>query len=793
MSDGAGRPDLSGLTQAEVAERVAAGKSNVNTDVKTKSVKQIIAEHTFTLFNGVMVVLAVLVWLTGDRRNMLFIFPVVCNLIIGTFQEIRSKIVIDRLSVLASRGAVVIRDGAEQTIPLDEIVIDDLVVLGRGDQVPADAVIVDGEGTVDESLLTGESFPVTKDVGDELLSGSFLDSGRVICRVVRVGSEGFAARINAGAKKAKRVESEILYSLNFIIRVATFLLVPLGLGLFLRTLFKSGSVAGSILTTVSAVVGMIPQGLVLLTSAVFALASTSLARHKVLVQQMYCIEMLARVDVLCLDKTGTITTGAMEMTTARPAPGVDASELDQALADIVASDRTRNATSSAIRGYVEKKNLSPSEIARSIDFSSSTKRSGCVTADGRAYVIGAAQFIFGDDYERKAPDLKDFEAMIRAIVVCSVDGFDEEGELIGEPRLLGYVALEDEIRPTAAETIEYFREQGVTIDVISGDDPRTVSAIAQRVGIPGADEYVDASTLKTDEDVRKAAERCHVFGRVTPDQKLGLVNALKAQGHTVAMTGDGVNDVLALRNADCSIAMASGSDAARNVAELVLVDNDFAHMPAVVAEGRRSINNLQRSASLFLVRTVFSALLALICIFWPPYPFLPIQMTLVSSAVIGVPSCVLALEPNHDRVTGGFLANVLRKSLPASFGIICGLVLAILTCRLLGWSRGVTSTICMIVVAVVGIALIIRIAPPTNPLRVALLVVVVGIMVVGCTVLGWVFYVSALDFPMVIDTLACCALGIYVFQRCYCFFEEHTLDALLDKNFIRKLGGHRYG
>ena len=770
--------ELTGLTEAEARSRAARGLSNVNTDVRTKSIGQILSEHTFTFFNAIMAVMAVLVAVTGSWRNMLFVFTVLANLVIGVFQEIRSKIVVDRLSVIASKGATVIREGTERTVALDEIVLGDLVRLGRGDQVPADAKVAWGQADLDESLLTGESVPVRKEVGDELLSGSYLDAGLVVCEVVRVGADGYAARINAGAKKEKHVRSEILASLDGVIQFATYLLVPLGLLLFARTLHADEDVNGAILSTVSAVIGMIPQGLVLLTSTVFAIASTRLARHMVLVQQMYCIEMLARVDVLCLDKTGTITSGSMEVEELRPAPGVGVPELGHAVACLVAADRDPNQTAKAIAAYVEAHGIAATGIARHVPFSSATKRSGCLTTDGRAYVMGAAGFVLGERAEEEVARLGSFGPTSRVLAVCEADGLGEDGSVVGEPRLLGCVALRDELRPSANETIGYFCDQGVSVRVISGDDAATVAAIAQRAGVPGAGSYVDASTLTTPEELRRAAESCSVFGRVTPDQKRELVRALKAAGHVVAMTGDGVNDVLALREADCSVAMASGSDAARNVSELVLVDNDFAHMPAVVAQGRLSINNLQRSASLFLVKTVFSALLAFVCVFWPPYPFLPIQMTLVATALIGVPSFVLALEPNSERVRGDFLANVLKRSLPASLGIVLGLVAVIAVSRVAGWSDDVTSTVSLVVVSVVGTLLIWRISQPLNVLRAALLVVVLGMLVLGFTTFSQLFLIAGLDVGQCAFAAAASVLGGLTFDRIYArLASEDTDDA----------------
>ena len=733
---------LGGLTDAEVAERVAEGRTNANTDVRTKSVAQILSEHTFTLFNGVNLALALLVLLTGQYRNMLFMCVVAANLLIGVVQEIRAKRMVDRLTILTQKEVTVIRAAGERALPPSELVADDLVRLAHGDQVPADAVIVSGHVSMNESLLTGESKPVSKGPGDELLSGSFVDSGSLVARVTRVGAEGYAARINAEAKYVKAVRSEIQDTLRAIIKLGTIALVPLGVGLFLRSvLMDGGSLEDAVLTSVAAVIGMIPQGLVLLTSSVLAIATFRLGRRMVLVQQSYCVETLARVDTLCLDKTGTITTGEMEVSGVRAAAGSSAGDVERALAAIVSANaEDANETARAILAHLEGRGVRGEGVARAVAFSSERKFSGCVTESGRALVMGAAAFVLGPDRASEADALTGaLDATERVLVVGEALGFDAEGHIEGSVRLLGCVAIRDEIRPTAAETMRFFLEQGVELRVISGDDPRTVSAIAERAGVPNAGSYVDATTLDTPEKLDAAVDSARVFGRVTPQQKRELVRALHRRGRTVAMTGDGVNDVLALREADCSVAMASGSAAARNVSEIVLADNDFAHMPEVVAEGRRSINNLQRSASLFLVKTVFTAVLALVCIVMPPYPFIPIQMSLLSTAIIGIPSFVLALEPNHELVRGNFLANVLARSLPASAAIVVALLAELLLGRALGHSFDEISTVCTLLVAIVGTALIWRISQPMTPLRWALLAVVVLIVAGGCT-LGAAFF-----------------------------------------------------
>mgnify|MGYP002768867559 FL=1 len=783
---------LRGLTDEEVADRVADGRVNANTDVKTKSVGQILSEHAFTLFNGVNLAMSVLIFLTGQYRNLLFLCVVLANLVIGVFQEVRAKKMVDELSIMTQKRVRVLRASGECELAPSDLVVDDLMRLAHGDQVPADCALVEGNVYVDESLLTGESVPIAKGIGDELLSGSFIETGSLVARVVRVGREGYAAKINAEAKYVKAVKSEILDTLRAIIKIGTIILVPLGLGLFLRTLLMDGgTIESAILTSTSAVLGMIPQGLVLLTSSVLAIATTRLAHRQVLVQQPYCVETLARVDTLCLDKTGTITSGQMEVSGVACADGHGEDEVVRAFACAArANAQDANDTARALLGAAEARGaVTPERYARAVPFSSARKYSGCVTPEGECYAIGAAAFVLGPEGPAMADACGTFDEMERVMVCCRVPGFSREGAIEGEPELLGCVAIRDQIRPTAPATMEYFREQGVELRVISGDDPRTVSAIAERAGVPGARAYVDASTLEDEAAIEDAVDRYRVFGRVTPQQKRDLVKALHRRGRTVAMTGDGVNDVLALREADCSVSMASGSAAARNVSEIVLADNDFSHMPEVVAEGRRSINNLQRSASLFLVKTVFTAVLALICIFMPPYPFIPIQMSLISTAVIGIPSFVLALEPNHERIRGNFLANVLARSLPASLAIVCALFAELALGRLLDHSFAEISTVCMMITVVIGLALIYRISRPLTPLRSALLVAMSGLVLLSYTVFGEFFHVVRLAPDVAVFTVVLAALSITLFEWTSRIFLANYEQSVLFARVVRFVEG----
>ena len=793
---------LTGLTLEEVRTRIEAGQVNVNVELKTKSVRQLVIENVCTLFNLINIVLAALVIATGSIKNLTFLLIVVLNTGIGIFQALRSKRMVDKLTLLVSKRATVIRGGQESEIDLDQIVLGDLVRLGRGDQIPADAVVVQGEALVNESLLTGESDLIRKEPGSHLMSGSFVDSGIVCARVEHVGADNYVARINSEAKYVKKVNSEIMNALNAIVRFASIIMLPLGIALFVSSVYESYSdwamtspdsaagimtwlfsgsaawadVSAAILSTVGALLGMIPQGLVLLTSSVLAIATFRLARRKVLAQQLYCIETLARVDVLCLDKTGTITSGRMEVAGVY-AVGEDGSavSLDECPADTSAlvnaalsgiaraTSADANETCRAILDYYAKRDTATTAALTVVPFSSTKKWSGASFPEG-SFIMGAAQFCLGAEaFARIEQTVSSLADTCRVLVVASVDGFTKEGDMVGEARPLGFVTIRDEIRSSAEDTIRYFCQQGVTLNVISGDDPRTVSSIAKVVGIPGADAFVDATVLDTPQKIDAAIDRYHVFGRVTPQQKRELVVALKRRGHTVAMTGDGVNDVLALKEADCSVAMAAGSDAARNVAEIVLVDNDFASMPEVVAEGRRSINNLQRSAALFLTKTLFSMGLAAICIFAPPYPFQPITMTLINFFCIGFPSFVLALEPNRSRVQGRFLINVLKRACPASLAVLVACALCMFASSTLGLGKSALSTMCLITTSAIGCSLIWRISWPFTRLRAAVFAFVTIGLCIGVAVFPDFFSIASLSLPLFIATVIVALLGCTLF------------------------------
>lgn len=719
-----------GLSSAEVEERKQQGLCNGESGIRTKSEKQIILENTFTFFNTINFILAILVLLVGFSsgtpvkdvlKNVLFMGIILSNAVIGSFQEIRSKRTIDKLSLISAPKARVIRDGIARNIPVSEIVLDDLLHLSSGNQICSDSIVVEGEIEVNESLITGESDPVTKQVGDELLSGSFVISGDCLAQVEHVGKENYANKIAEDAKYLKKPNSEIMNSLNLIVKAIGFGIIPVGLILFVKQFFILGNtIQQSVFSTVAALIGMIPEGLVLLTSVVFAVSVIRLSRHRTLVQELFCIETLARVDVLCLDKTGTITEGTMQVDELVPFAKHSQEEMITALTALTANLSDDNPTFRAILDQYG--NQSDWQAENTVPFSSARKWSGAYFGKNGAYVMGAGEFILGERFQEIKDQVEKYSAEgQRVLLVAHCQEDFQEKELVGEPECVGLVLISDKIRAEAPRTLRYFADQGVDLKVISGDNAVTVANIAKKAGLEKADHYVDASTLTTDEEIEDAVARYSVFGRVTPQQKLKFVKALKKQGHTVAMTGDGVNDVLALKESDCSIAMASGSDAARTVSNLVLLDSNFAAMPKVVEEGRRSINNLQRSASLFLTKTIYSVIIAVLFIFVnATYPFQPIHLTLISTLTIGIPSFILALEPNKERVKGKFILNVINKSIPTAFVTVFNIIFLIIFEGRLGLTSGQISTLAVIVTTVTGLVLLIKISFPFNTMRTVL-------------------------------------------------------------------------
>lgn len=710
-----------GLNSDQVNEYFENGWSNEPVEPPSKTVPEIIKSNLFTYFNLVFAVLAALLILAGSFRNLTFLPVILANLFIGIIQEIRAKNTLDKLSVLNALKALVVREGRQFSIPAEELVLDDIVIFKAGNQICADAIVVDGEVSVNESLLTGESDEISKKPGDELMSGSFIVSGECYARLDKVGEDSYISKLTLEAKAMNSEEqSEMIRVLDKLVGVVGILIIPIGLLLFGQQFFFSGaSFSKSITSMVAAVIGMIPEGLYLLASVALVVSVMRLASKKVLVHDMKCIETLARVNVLCVDKTGTITENTMEVNGEIPMDGYDSQSmapLKQIISDFASAMSSDNITMKAMKDYFNKP--SGRKAVSVSPFSSQFKYSGAAFEDG-SYVLGAPEFVLREDYDNYREQIEQYSSEgYRVLVFGIYDGVIDGKALTGKVTPLGLVFLSNPIRKEAPETFKYFENQGVEIKVISGDNPVTVSQVALQAGIANADNYIDASTLTTDETIEDAVLRYTVFGRVTPDQKRKFVRALKKAGRTVAMTGDGVNDVLALKDADCSVAMASGSDAAAQASQLVLLDSNFACMPSVVMEGRRVVNNIERSASLFLVKNIFSFLLSLFSVcFMINYPLEPSQISLISMFTIGVPAFFLALQPNKNIIQGHFLSNVLIKALPA--GITDFLVVGALVVFGQVFEVGETdiSTACTMLLAIVGFVILYNISKPMNALR----------------------------------------------------------------------------
>lgn len=749
-----------GLTQQEVQQRVKDGLVNHDACLKTKTVGQIVTENACTLFNLVNVLLAVCLLLVQSYRNMLFLGVVFSNLFIGIIQELRAKYVMDKLSLLTEAHLPVIRDGKEVTIPMHEIVKDDCVHLKPGMQVCADASVLEGSCEVNESLLTGESNAVIKRTGDKLLSGSFVVSGNVYAVVEHVGADSYANQITSSARYMKKVNSEIKSSVMMIIRIVSIAIFPIACLLFWNQYsLADGSATEAVVNTVAALLGMIPEGLVLLTSIVMAVSVVRLSQKQTLVQQMYCVETLARVDVFCLDKTGTLTEGNMQLCGYET---IEEHKFDKPLGEMMGAMGEGNATFDAVNRVYHEEEW---EAGKILPFSSERKWSGAVFKGRGTYVLGAPEFVLKNLTDDMKKLIEQHTATGERVLVfaCSKEEVEEIRLPDGlEP--LVFLFIEDVIKASAPQTIAYLKEQGVALKIISGDNPKAVSDIAERVGVENARRYVDCSALQEPEELERYAEECTVFGRVSPQQKKLLIQTLKKQ-HTVAMTGDGVNDVLALKEADCGIAMQAGSEAARNVADVVLMNSDFVSIPDIIAEGRRAINNLQRSATLFLVKTVFAVILALIfCFLNRNYPYQPIQMSLISGICIGIPSFVLALEPNYDLVTPGFLRKVFRIALPGGILVAVNVVACVILGAVLHISRTQISTLTTIMAACVFAIILFRICSPFDTLRLVMYGVLSAAFVLAVLFAGSIFYFTRLNAGCYIIIVIMELINIFAFD-----------------------------
>ena len=745
-----------GLTSEEVRERIDKGLTN-HTDISTqKTVGQIVKSNLLTYFNLIFLILTVLLCIVGSFRNLTFLPVIIGNTVIGIFQELRAKKTLDKMSMLNVPHSIVVRDGEQQKIQSEELVKDDIIILSAGNQICADATVLSGSISVNEALLTGESDEIKKKSGDGLMSGSFVVSGQCYAKLDKVGNESYISQLTAQAKAMGDGEqSEMIRYINKLVKWVGIIIIPVGIILFCQAYIMNGETfKKSVVSMVAAVLGMIPEGLYLLTTVALALSTIRLAKKQVLLHDMKSIETLARVDVLCVDKTGTITEPGMQVTELVISGRCGDAEMDKRafahlLADYSAVIEDNNATMEAIRAYVAKNEIEKGSrtLLKTQPFTSANKYSKVSFVEGD-YMLGAPEFIMKDRYEDISEEIEEYQSKGYRVLLMAESGEDSIGSVrpLGGISPIGYIVLSNPIRENAESTFTYFKEQGVAIKVISGDNPATVSEVAKRAGIDGAENYVDASTLASEKDITEAVDKYTVFGRVTPKQKQLIVRALQKQNHTVAMTGDGVNDILAMKDADCSIAMASGSEAAAQAAQTVLLDSDFGRMPYVVFEGRQVVNNIQRSASLFLVKNIFSLLMAIFsAIFAITYPLEPSQISLISMFTIGLPGFLLALEPNRDRIEGNFMVNVMLKALPAGLTDVLSVGALVICGQVFNLPSEDIATAGTMLLAVVGFMIIIKISHPFNKMKYGVLLInIIGLLFCGLF-LGRLFAIESIS------------------------------------------------
>ena len=739
--------EIKGLTDEQVDQRIKQNLTNVEVKPTSKSVTKIITSNVFTYFNLVFAIIAIILILVKSYRDLTFLPIIIANTVIGIVQELRAKHVIDKLKMLNAPYAKVIRNGKEIKINATSLVKDDVVIFNAGDQICADAVVIKGHVAVNESLLTGESDEIQKEAGSNLMSGSFVVSGKCYAKLTKVGEESYISKLTLEAKKLKTGEqSEMIRSLNSIVKIAGIIIIPIGLALFSQQFFLNHvPVKESVQSMVAAIIGMIPEGLFLLASITLAISAMKLAKNKVLIHDMKSIETLARVNVLCVDKTGTITENKMSVANIIKLNNYteNQEQLKLLIGDFVKAQKKDNITMETLKGYFTKN--SKRKCKSVSGFSSELKYSG-VEFEDEAYVLGAPEFVLKDLYENYKTQIEKYSKKgERVLVFCKYNGIPDGKELKESIIPYGLITITNAIRKNAVQTFKYFEEQGVEIKVISGDNPVTVSEISSQAHIKNASKYIDASILETDEDIKKAVSEYTVFGRVTPKQKRKFVQALKEQGNTVAMTGDGVNDVLALKDADCSVAMASGSQAAVQASQLVLVESDFSKMPGVVKEGRRVVNNLERSGSLFLVKNIFSLWISILAIlFGFKYPLLPSQISLISMFTIGIPAFLLSQAPNTDLIKGKFINNIIKKALPAGILDTLVIIIMVIVGRILGLTGELVAALSTIGLALVGLFIIYNVSKPINSYKIGVLVICAVGLTIGFTVLSDFFGISYL-------------------------------------------------
>ena len=742
-----------GLTQAEVEARIADGQVNAIQDSSNRSVKDIVMGNTLTFFNFINIVLLALVLSVRSYKNMLFIFIIIANTLIGIFQEIKAKITLDKLKILTVSHVDVIRDGVKKSVTVSELVKDDVILLKSGGQIPADGVILDGEVDVNESLLTGESDSIHKTCGSKVLSGSFVTSGKAMCLLTEVGHDCYMEKLSSEAKQFKRYKTELQRNLDTILKFISIIIVPLGIILFAKQYWISGSTyEQAALDTVAAVLGMIPEGLVLLTSVALALGAVRLARRSTLVRELFCIETLARVDTLCLDKTGTITEGHLCVQGEESVK--EDIDLEQLMGRMVAALGDENETFQALRQHYKRNQSANTKLV--LPFSSERKFSGVVFEGEGTYLMGAYQFIFPQADPAVLEKIAEYASQgLRVLTVAHSPNEMTDYTLAEDFEIVGFVFMTDVVRKNAPDILGYFEEQGVDLKVISGDDPVTVAAIAARAGLKDADKYIDATTINTDEEMEDAILKYSVFGRVTPKQKQQMVRLLKQNGRTVAMTGDGVNDVLALKDADVSIAMASGSEAAKNTANLVLLNSDFASLPHIVNEGRRVINNIKAAASMFLIKTGFSVLTALLTIIvGQNYPFQPIQLSVINGCAVAIPTMLLQLEPSFQKVNKHFFREVLRMSMPAAITITAMITIINNIGHSIGTPREMLSTVCVLATGWVYLITLRQVYSPMTGYRKFVIYLMQTAYLVAMVIGQRIMELVGLNFTCVIVTLA---------------------------------------
>ena len=763
------QPDFKkGLSKSQINERIENKLVNYNDQPPTKTIKQIIMCNFFTYFNFINVILGSAIIVAGlyggqffdALKNCLFMGVIVCNSVISIIQEVISKNIIDKLSVLAEAKVMGIRDDKEVSLGIEEIVLDDVLKFQMGNQVVTDSVILEGSVEVNESFLTGEVDPISKQVGDTILSGSFVVSGSCYARVDHIGKDNYISKISNEAKYEKKVNSIIMNSFEKMLKVLSVVIVPVG-GLLLVNQLRvtDNNVTASIFNTVGALIGMIPEGLLLLTSSVMAVSVVRLSKYKVLVQQLYCIETLARVDVICLDKTGTITEGSMELVKVVPEDGIDVDKLNEVLSNISYAFDNINATMEAMQAFYKRKGIWT--VTEKQEFSSSRKFSAVAFDNRGSYYIGAPEFVLRYDYENYKDMVEKYSDYRVLVIAYSREALNETPSNL---KVLGFLLIQDKIRKEAPTTLKYFKEQGVRVKIISGDNFKTVCSIAERAGLKNV-KGMDA-TLLTEDNIDEMLEKYDVFGRVTPSQKKTIIESLQRKGHTVAMTGDGVNDVLALKKADCSIAMASGSDAAKNVSQLVLLDSNFASMPEVVAEGRRTINNVERSASLLLIKSIFTCILVVICIFMESeYFYMPIHLSLITACTISIPSFVLAMEPNHNLVKGKFMLKVVGKSVPAALTVVFNVVMIVLFREHFAIDHDLTATLIVIMTGTTGFIYLSRLCRPFNWFRGVLFCGLVSLFTYIVMFQSDFFDLSQVSFNTVLLYIVFAICSIWIFDK----------------------------